>query len=141
MGAHFVRHIDVLIPLLVRGPGITPNITNAADVYSMPDLGVTILDIAGATANYTLDGRPISFATPAFDNGTQTTTGVNSTAPVEEPRHTITEYWNIGIFEGTYASQSYFARWTDTGVTKMLPVPRFRLQNEYSRTRRIARYE
>lgn len=107
----------------------------------MPDLGTTILDLAGATANYTLDGRPISFATPAFDNGTQTTMGVNSTAPTEDPRHTITEYWNIGILEGIYASQSYFARWKNTDITKMLLLLRSCLQIERFRTRHIARCE
>lgn len=69
----------------------------------MPDLGATILNLAGATANYSLDGRPISFESTAIQNNTYVATSVNDTAPVEEPRHTITEYWNIGSFEGIYA--------------------------------------
>lgn len=100
---HSPWYTDALIPLLIRGPGITPNTTNSADIYSMPDLGATILDLAGATANYTLDGRPISFESTGIRNDTYVATNVNDTDTVEEPRHTITEYWNIGSFEGIYA--------------------------------------
>lgn len=105
-------HTDVLIPLFIRGPDITPNTTNSADVYSMPDLGATILSLAGATANYPLDGRPISLTSPAFDNDTCTAAIVNNTGTIEEPRQTITEYWNVGILEGIYAGQSHRMRWT-----------------------------
>lgn len=86
----------------------------------MPDLGATILSLAGATANYTLDGRPMSFASPAFHNSTLITLSLNDTATMEEPRHTITEYWNIGIFEGIYSGQSHYMRRTDSSITKEL---------------------
>lgn len=97
---------DVLIPLMIRGPGITPNTSDSADIYSMTDLGATILSLAGATANYTIDGRPISLSTTCPAGNTTdmiTVSNVNGTA--EETRHTISEYWAVGAFEGIWASE------------------------------------
>jgi hypothetical protein len=58
----------------------------------MPDLGASILDLAGASVNeYALDG--IMFL------GSTDTRG---------PNHTLVEYWLGGIEEGTYACKSLF---------------------------------
>lgn len=80
---------------MIRGPGIPKNVTNSVDVYSMPDLGATILSLAGASATYTVDGREISFA-ESIDSDSSAT---NETAL---PRHALVEYWNVGSFEGAY---------------------------------------
>ncbi|KAK7034486.1 hypothetical protein VNI00_012333 [Paramarasmius palmivorus] len=78
---------DVLVPLLIRGPAIPKNVTNSEDVYTMPDLGASILGLAGASVDeYTLDGRVF----------------LGSTG-IEKPRHTLVEYWNGGLEEGIYA--------------------------------------
>ena len=50
----YLQAIDV--PLLVRGPGL-PKGSVRTDLYSMVDLAPTFLDIAGADAGATLDGR------------------------------------------------------------------------------------
>ncbi|MGH3365698.1 MAG: sulfatase family protein [Nocardioidaceae bacterium] len=44
------------VPLLVRGPGITPS-TQYPDMYSLVDLAPTFVDAAGATPGRVLDGR------------------------------------------------------------------------------------
>ncbi|KAJ8081538.1 hypothetical protein PM082_007383 [Marasmius tenuissimus] len=83
---------DVLVPLIVRGPGISANATNSKDIYSMPDLGATILALAGANVtDYSVDGQ----------------TFLPQTADTSKPRHTLVEYWNVALEEGIYSrSQS-----------------------------------
>jgi N-acetylglucosamine-6-sulfatase len=44
------------VPLLVRGPGLTPGTTRAR-TYSLVDLAPTFVNLAGATPGRTLDGR------------------------------------------------------------------------------------
>lgn len=95
------HYTDVLIPFMIRGPGVPKNVTNSVDVYSMPDLGATILNLASASATYTVDGRQISF-TESIDTDSSAT---NETAL---PRHALVEYWNVASFEGAYVRKSLF---------------------------------
>lgn len=92
---------------MIRGPGIPQNVTNTQDVYSMPDLGATILSLTGAKANYTIDGRSISFI---GDSPTDTYGPATEAEMTESPKHTLTEYWNLGAFEGIYAGRSLLFR-------------------------------
>ncbi|EEB92375.1 hypothetical protein MPER_09124, partial [Moniliophthora perniciosa FA553] len=85
---------DVLIPLIIRGPGVPSNVVNTKDIYSMPDLGATILGLAGASVDqYNLDG--VVFL--PSDDTEQT-----------KPRHTIAEYWTAGLDEGAYSTPLAF---------------------------------
>uniref|UniRef100_A0A0W0EVU3 Putative arylsulfatase n=1 Tax=Moniliophthora roreri TaxID=221103 RepID=A0A0W0EVU3_MONRR len=85
---------DVLIPLIVRGPNVPSNVVNTKDIYSMPDLGATIFELAGASVDqYNLDG--VVFL-PSDD-----TEQVKS-------RHTIAEYWTAGLDEGAYSAPLAF---------------------------------
>ncbi|THU88757.1 alkaline phosphatase-like protein [Dendrothele bispora CBS 962.96] len=88
---------DVIVPFLVRGPGIPTNLTND-QVYSMPDLTATILDIANASASYPIDGRVI-----AFTESEQVCVQDSSQEIEGAPAQTIVEYWNGALEEGTYA--------------------------------------
>lgn len=79
---------------MVRGPGVPQNVINSVDVYTMPDLGATILSLAGASATYDIDGREISF-----------TESVDTSNDTVLPRHSLMEYWNVGAFEGIWSSE------------------------------------
>jgi N-acetylglucosamine-6-sulfatase len=62
LGEHRIRHKNVpyeqslRVPLLVRGPGLPAGVRRAR-TYSLVDLAPTFTDLAGATADRTLDGR------------------------------------------------------------------------------------
>ncbi|KAK7034484.1 hypothetical protein VNI00_012331 [Paramarasmius palmivorus] len=78
---------DVLVPLLIRGPTIAKNAVNTEDVYTMKDLGASILGLAGANVDeYALDGRMFL-----------------SSENTDQPRHALAEFWNPGFEEGPYA--------------------------------------
>ncbi|KAF9262348.1 alkaline phosphatase-like protein [Marasmius fiardii PR-910] len=88
---------DVLVPLVIRGPHIPANTTNKRDVYSMPDLGATILGLAGVTpTNYTIDGTDFLTASNARPKQQEE-------SGEAKPRHTLVEYWNAALEEGIYA--------------------------------------
>ncbi|KAF9418836.1 hypothetical protein HW555_004503 [Spodoptera exigua] len=54
---------DTKVPLLIRGPGITPNSTSSAPVLNV-DLAPTILQLAGIQPPEHMDGRPIKLLGP-----------------------------------------------------------------------------
>ncbi|KAI3601354.1 arylsulfatase [Moniliophthora roreri] len=107
---------DVLVPLLIRGPGVPRNATNSKDIYSMPDLGATILGLAGADVNqYSMDGTAFlgdnspSVIENVADGPTNVEVGLGLNIRTEKkrakPRHTLVEYWNGALEEGIYANQ------------------------------------
>ncbi|KAF9261445.1 alkaline phosphatase-like protein [Marasmius fiardii PR-910] len=82
---------DVLVPLVIRGPNVPANATNTEDVYSMPDLGATILGLAGVDfedLDHSIDGRDLLSNTQTQSNN--------------KARHALVEYWNGGMEEGIY---------------------------------------
>ncbi|EEB89300.1 hypothetical protein MPER_12616, partial [Moniliophthora perniciosa FA553] len=90
---------DVLVPLLIRGPNIPQNARNSKDVYSMPDLGATILRLAGANVEqYHVDGT-ILLEVDGFSVSDK------KHEAKSRPRHTLVEYWNGGLEEGKYAGK------------------------------------
>ncbi|XP_077292530.1 N-acetylglucosamine-6-sulfatase-like [Arctopsyche grandis] len=54
---------DIRVPLIVRGPGIDPNVIRFDPIVNV-DLAPTILKIAGVEINNSMDGIPL----PIFDN-------------------------------------------------------------------------
>ncbi|KAL0565432.1 hypothetical protein V5O48_016596 [Marasmius crinis-equi] len=80
---------DALVPLVIRGPNVSANTTNANDVYSMPDLGATILGLAGVNVgDYSVDGNVFLGQSQSED---------------KSPRHALVEFWAEGLEEGIYA--------------------------------------
>lgn len=72
----------------------------------MPDLGATILSLAGATADYQVDGRVIPFASASSQTARawmEDRTNVHSRAtPTQDKHHSVSEYWVYGVEEGKY---------------------------------------
>ncbi|THU90363.1 arylsulfatase precursor [Dendrothele bispora CBS 962.96] len=91
---------DTLVPFMIRGPGIPANAINTDDIYSMPDLGATILGMANASASYQLDGKVMSFS---GDNSVDVSeSGDSSSACSSTGQQTIVEYWNGAGEEGIF---------------------------------------
>jgi hypothetical protein len=76
------------VPFIVRGPGI-PHATDSEASYGIVDLSRTILDIAGAKADYDDDGVRIDLHQGDLKEG--------------DARHALTEYWVLGVEEGIYS--------------------------------------
>ncbi|KAG7094661.1 hypothetical protein E1B28_005484 [Marasmius oreades] len=90
---------DVLVPLIIRGPKIPANKRNKDDVYSMVDLGATILGLAGADVqDYSVDGKDFL----SNDRG----------VAKSKPRHALVEYWNAAVEEGIYARSTSISNTT-----------------------------
>ncbi|GAA6050414.1 hypothetical protein JCM3770_004026 [Rhodotorula araucariae] len=86
---------DINVPLVVRGPGVPRGLVDSTSVYSLADLGSTVLHLAGAEADYDHDGSLVplthSLRKSAARNG-----GVKS--------FHLAEYWVEGMGEGKYGS-------------------------------------
>ncbi|KIY46643.1 sulfatase [Fistulina hepatica ATCC 64428] len=85
---------DVRVPFLVRGPGVPEGRNNTEDLYSMVDLGATILNLTGATPDYDIDGMRIPITLDDLSN-----------TPVGQ-KISLSEYWVYGKQEGTYGGAS-----------------------------------
>lgn len=86
---------DILIPLIVRGPSVPKGVVDTTSVYSLVDLSATILELAGAKAEYTIDGSimPLTHelrAKALAEGGTK--------------QHYLSEYFSEGVQEGIYKS-------------------------------------
>jgi arylsulfatase A-like enzyme len=57
----FVYEPSIRVPLFVRGPGFTPG-TSVGTPVSAIDIAPTLVQMTGATAGLTMDGRPLSDA-------------------------------------------------------------------------------
>jgi N-acetylglucosamine-6-sulfatase len=93
----------VKVPLLIRGPGITPGRRVSALVANI-DLPPTIVEAAGATAGRTMDGRSLW----PFLSGGQTTwpIGPRHVLIEDSPRGTArTIFWSIK--RGKYVYTEY----------------------------------
>ncbi len=77
------------VPFIVRGPGI-PHATDSEASYGIVDLSRTILDIAGAKADYDDDGVRIDLHQGDLESR-------------RDARHALTEYWVLGVEEGIYS--------------------------------------
>ncbi|GJN93489.1 hypothetical protein Rhopal_006546-T1 [Rhodotorula paludigena] len=86
---------DINVPLVVRGPGVPRGLVDNHSVYSLADLGSTVLHLAGAQADYDHDGSLVPLTHELReqverDGGTK---GFH-----------LAEYWVEGIGEGKYGS-------------------------------------
>ncbi|KAM0753492.1 putative arylsulfatase precursor [Meredithblackwellia eburnea MCA 4105] len=87
---------DVRVPFIVRGPGVPKGKVNTLSSHSIVDLSATILDIAGAQTDYESDGKPIPITEESSKDVTHRTS-----------RHSIQEYWVLGVTEGFWAQGVY----------------------------------
>ncbi|KAL2867830.1 sulfatase family protein [Aspergillus lucknowensis] len=77
---------DIRVPLLIRGPGVPPDVTEEA-VTTHIDLAPSIFDLAGIPLRDDFDGTPIPLPSAA-----------DSVRPRHE--HVTVEYWGLGYLEG-----------------------------------------
>ncbi|GAA6041490.1 hypothetical protein JCM8097_001902 [Rhodosporidiobolus ruineniae] len=85
---------DVNIPLVVRGPSVPRGLVDTTSVYSLADLGATILHLAGAQADYDHDGAIVPVTEELRKEVNQE--GVK--------QFHLSEYWVEGVGEGKYGS-------------------------------------
>lgn len=90
---------DLHVPLIIRGPGIIPGSRDSVSSWGMVDLAKTIMGLAGATADYVDDGREIVLPRVKAE-------GVDGVVnPARETDWAISEFWVLGVEEGTYAGK------------------------------------
>ncbi|KAI0193947.1 arylsulfatase [Xylaria flabelliformis] len=81
---------DINVPLIVRGPGVTPNYTTDI-VTSHTDLAPTFLELLGIPLRDDFDGKPIPVTKAEIEATEQT-----------RREHVNVEYWGIAISEGIH---------------------------------------
>ncbi|GAA5864377.1 hypothetical protein JCM8547_005802 [Rhodosporidiobolus lusitaniae] len=86
---------DILIPFVVRGPGVPRGKVDSTSVYSLADLGATVLHIAGAETDYEHDGAIVPL-TDDLRRKVEEDGGAKS--------FHLAEYWVEGVGEGKYGS-------------------------------------
>lgn len=87
---------DIHVPFIVRGPGVQKGLKDSLSSYGMVDLSRTILDIAGAETDYLNDGVKINLHQEGQED------------PAHQlARHSISEYWVLGVDEGIYGGNFY----------------------------------
>jgi N-acetylglucosamine-6-sulfatase len=90
---------SIRVPLIMRGPGIPAGLRLRQHVGNV-DLAPTIVDVAGATAGRTMDGRSLLplFADPTLrvrrDLLIERTPGDGNFSAIRTPRYLYAEYWN-----------------------------------------------
>ncbi|GAA5968339.1 hypothetical protein JCM11641_003818 [Rhodosporidiobolus odoratus] len=93
---------DINVPLVVRGPGVPAGLVDCYSVYSLSDLGATILHLAGATSDFDHDGSIVPL-----------TKGLRKQVDKEggSKQFHLAEYWVEGVGEGgiTHVNQTYRA--------------------------------
>ncbi|GAA5891490.1 hypothetical protein JCM6882_004489 [Rhodosporidiobolus microsporus] len=85
---------DINVPLVVRGPGV-PHTIDTTSVYSLADLGATILHLAGAESDYDHDGALVPLTQDLRDQ-------VKEEGGAKQFH--LAEYWVEGVGEGKYGS-------------------------------------
>ncbi|QDS69091.1 hypothetical protein FKW77_010126 [Venturia effusa] len=83
---------DINVPLIIRGPGVSPNSTTNI-VTTHTDLAPTILKMIGAPTRPDFDGSPIPIHTDEL----------TSSKRRQAQEHVNVEYWGLGIGEGTFS--------------------------------------
>ena len=82
---------DIHVPLIVRGPGVKKGYRDSLSSYGMVDLSRTILEVAGAQTSYNDDGVRINLHQDGQHD-----------AAHQLARHSISEYWVLGVEEGVW---------------------------------------
>ncbi|KDE06712.1 hypothetical protein MVLG_03058 [Microbotryum lychnidis-dioicae p1A1 Lamole] len=88
---------DIRVPLVARGPGVPKGVVDSKSVYSLADLGATIMHLAGAKSDYEHDGSLVPL--------TQELRQMVETEGIKQ--YHLAEYWVDGIEEGIYAGKSF----------------------------------
>ncbi|GAA6007187.1 hypothetical protein JCM10207_001537 [Rhodosporidiobolus poonsookiae] len=86
---------DINIPFVVRGPSVPRGAVDSSSVYSLADLGATILHLAGAQADYEHDGAIVPLTNELREH-VEADGGAKA--------FTMVEYWVEGVGEGKYGS-------------------------------------
>ncbi|KAJ9127743.1 hypothetical protein QFC24_000026 [Naganishia onofrii] len=94
---------DIHVPLIVRGPNVPVGLRDTASSWGMVDLSKTIMQLAGARADYVDDGRVIDLHSQRVTTGDGEESGGEHEALDEKARHAISEYWVLGAEEGVFA--------------------------------------
>ncbi|KAJ9115955.1 hypothetical protein QFC22_005098 [Naganishia vaughanmartiniae] len=81
---------DIRVPFMVRGPGIEPGI-NEVTAHNVADISATIANVAGAEADYDIDGRVMPWGSANA-----------KTRDIGTPTHHLSEYWGTTIGETKY---------------------------------------
>ncbi|GAA5973114.1 hypothetical protein JCM11641_006276 [Rhodosporidiobolus odoratus] len=93
---------DINVPLVVRGPGVPAGLVHCYSVYSLSDLGATILHLAGATSDFDHDGSIVPL-----------TKELRKQVDKEgrSKQFHLAEYWVEGVGEGgiNHVNQTYRA--------------------------------
>jgi N-acetylglucosamine-6-sulfatase len=96
---------DIHVPLIVRGPNVPVGLRDTASSWGMVDLSKTIMQLAGARADYVDDGRVIDLHSQRVTTGDGEESGGEHEALDEKARHAISEYWVLGAEEGVFAGR------------------------------------
>ncbi|KAJ9115746.1 hypothetical protein QFC24_006929 [Naganishia onofrii] len=81
---------DIRVPFMVRGPRIEKGV-NQATAYNVADISATIAHVAGAEADYDVDGRVMPWGSA---NAKRREIGT--------PTHHLSEYWGTNMGETKY---------------------------------------
>ncbi|KLT43770.1 putative arylsulfatase precursor [Cutaneotrichosporon oleaginosum] len=93
---------DMRVPFVVRGPGVRKGTGDAS--YGIVDLARTIMDIAGAQADYVDDGARMDIHGhhEARDAKDASDDNASDARHARHARHALAEYWVLGVEEGIY---------------------------------------
>lgn len=81
---------DIRVPFMVRGPRIEKGV-NQATAYNVADISATIAHVAGAEADYDVDGRVMPWGSA---NAKRREIGT--------PTHHLSEFWGTNMGETKY---------------------------------------
>lgn len=106
----FAYQESLRVPFLLRGPGVPPGVKRR-QVVSTVDIAPTLVDVAGANAMRTMDGRSMM---PFAESPRKLT----RTALIQAgPRRRIgTRQWT---YRGAYTPRYTYVRWTRTGFEEL----------------------
>ncbi|KAM0786789.1 hypothetical protein ACM66B_002223 [Microbotryomycetes sp. NB124-2] len=94
---------DIRVPFVVRGPGVPKGVFDVDSVYSIVDLGATILELAGASSDYTNDGEVMPITKSQRLSIAEAEEQGESATPARKQHH-LSEYWVEGAEEGRFTS-------------------------------------
>ncbi|KAK4705241.1 hypothetical protein P7C70_g972, partial [Phenoliferia sp. Uapishka_3] len=100
---------DINIPFVVRGPSVPAGLVDTSSVYSLADLGATILHLAGAKTSYIHDGSLVPFTQEMRE-------GLGDEGAKQ---FHLAEYWVEGIEEGKYGGAFLFF-WMRVGLERVV---------------------
>lgn len=105
---------DINVPLIVRSPFTPRGVVDSHSVYTLADLGATILRLAGAEADYEHDGAIVPI-TEELRKEAEEAGGTQ--------QHILVSYWVEGVGEGKYGSAFSFLFGSSSTTTLTIRTP------------------